>query len=461
MNSFMNPAFLLNIAKNYLSDVNRIWNYNSEQLRKYQDKSFRKIVKYAFTVPVYNKKFKEAGIRSDDIKSINAIGKLPIISKEDLKREYPNNITPPGSDKNNFYVVSTSGSTGSPVFLYYDRLALIKTLGGYIRALNAYGGNWNKSRIALLVDAKPGGIEHAAFRASIAPFLEKFLTLKNIELIHVGDKQEDILKRLNDFKPDFIGSDPAMLRKIACLKNDGHGKNINPKFMSSSGSMLDKYTKDYVEKAFGVRLYDIYGTTESGLMAFECLKSTNLHVNSDFVYMEFLDENNQPVPYGKPGHIVITRLFGQGTPILRYSGLGDRVIPIENDGSCGISSQMISHIEGRTADLVILPDGRKIAPFEVTTIPATVMKKLNTYKIKQFQIVQHKVDEIEVLVVIDEKLRKKGPPVEKILKEIKELFIEKTDKLVNITVNEVDELEKDLRSDYVKLLISKVNHISM
>ena len=56
MNSFMNPAFLINIAKNYLSDINRIWNFNSEQLKKYQDKSFRKIVKYAYTVPLYNKK---------------------------------------------------------------------------------------------------------------------------------------------------------------------------------------------------------------------------------------------------------------------------------------------------------------------------------------------------------------------------------------------------------------------
>jgi len=457
MSSFMNPAFLFNIAKNYLSDVNRIWNFNSKQLRNYQDKCFRKVVKYAYTVPVYNKKFKEAGVRPDDIKSIDDICKLPVISKQELMDNYPDDIIPSGVNKNNLYLLSTSGSTGSPFFLYYDRLALIKALGGYIRVLNTYGGNWNKSRIALLVDAKPGGIEHAAFRASIASFLEKFLTLKNMIMIHVGDKEEDILKELNEFDPQFIGSDPAMLRKIACFKNEGLADNINPDFMSSSGGMLDKYTKDYVENAFGSNLYDLYAATEGGVLAFECLKRDKYHVNSDFVYMELLDDDNQPVPKGKPGHAVITRLFGQGTPILRYSGLGDRIKEIENDGDCGISSQMISHVEGRSIDLIILSNGKKIPPFELTTIPATVMKKLNTYKIKQFQIIQHKVDDIEVLVVIDEKERKKSPSADKILKEIKKLFIEKTENLAKITVSEVDELEKDVRSDYVKLLISKVN----
>lgn len=456
MNSFMNPAFLINIAKNYLSDINRIWNFNSEQLKKYQDKSFRKIVKYAYTVPLYNKKYKECNIRPDDIKGIDDIDKLPIITKDDLKRNYPNNITPKGIDKKNYFVLSTSGSTGSPVFFYYDRLALIKALGGYVRALNTYGKSWYKSRIALLVDVKPGSIDHAVFKASVIPFLEKFVSLKNIKLLHVGEKDEDLLKELNDFNPEFIGSDPAMLRKIASLKNEGLGKNINPSNMSSSGAMLDKYTKQYVEKAFGTKLYNMYGSTESGLLAFECLKSSNLHVNGDFVYMEFLDDKNKPVSYGKPGHVVITRLFGQGTPIVRYSGLGDMVIPIENKGDCSISSQMIEHIEGRTAELIVLPNGKKIAPFEFTDIPAAVMQKLNTYKIKQFQIIQHKVDEIEVLIVIEDRLRNTGPSVEKILKEIKKLFIEKTDELANITINEVDELEKDVRSDYVKLLISKV-----
>jgi phenylacetate-coenzyme A ligase PaaK-like adenylate-forming protein len=193
-----------------------------------------------------------------------------------------------------------------------------------------------------------------------------------------------------------------------------------------------------------------------GVVAFECHKGGSYHVNSDFVFVEFLDDENKSVLYGKPGNIVVTRLYGKATPIIRYSGLEDLVTPIKSKQDCGITSQMIGYIEGRKMDLVILPDGRNIAPFHVTTIPAIAMEKLNTFKIKQFQIIQHKVNEIEVLVIIDEKERNIGPSVETIFKEIKKLFKEKTSKEVNIIINEVDEIEKDVRSDHVKLLISKV-----
>lgn len=455
MDPFFNPVFLGRVLSSYLFDVDRVWKMNNKQMKKYQDREFRRIVNYAYTVPMYHKKYRACGVHPQDIRGIDDIEKLPFITKNDLRENYPDNIIPNGFDKKNGFLISTSGSTGKPVFVYYDLLSAIKSLECFVRGLKAYGGNWRKTRIVLIVDISPGSAEHAVFTKSALTLLKKFITLENIKYLHIGEKPEVILKEVNEFNPEFLGSYPEMLRSLAFLKKSGYGKDITPKYVLSSGAMLDSYTKNYVEDAFGTRVLDYYGTTEAGPLAFECLEG-NYHIHSDFVNLEFLDDDNKPVAYGEPGHTIVTKLYGQGTPIIRYTGIDDIAIPIDDKCSCGINTQIIRKIEGRSTDLILLPSGKTLSPLSITGIPAKVMEDLNTYKIEQFQIIQHKVDEIEVLIVINKKTRNVGPPVEKILSELRKKFQEKIGPDVKIFVKEVEEIYKNKPSDKVKVVISKV-----
>ncbi|MCD6481080.1 MAG: phenylacetate--CoA ligase family protein, partial [Thermoplasmata archaeon] len=57
----------------------------------------------------------------------------------------------------------------------------------------------------------------------------------------------------------------------------------------------------------------------------------------DMVHLEFLDEDMKPVKYGEPGRIIVTKLYGTATPIIRYDGLNDFVIPLANKCTCGIN----------------------------------------------------------------------------------------------------------------------------
>jgi len=456
MNPFLNPIFLCRILKGHLIDVNRIWRIDINELRRYQDKAIRKIVKYAYTVPLYHKKYKECNVHPDDIRGVKDIQKLPLISKEDIRDNYPDGIVPKGYNKEQDFLLSTSGSTGKALFIYCDLYTVIRYTEGFVRVLKAYGGNWRKSKIILIIDMKPGSIEHAAFTSSISPFIKRFVPMNNLKYLHVGEKSEDLIRQINEFKPEFLGSDPPVLMKMAVLKNQGFGKDIKLNALFSAGSMLDRYTRLYVEKAFNAKILDTYGTTEAGPVAFENLDGEGYHVNSDFAYLEFLDDEQKSVPYGKTGHLAITRLYGKGTPIVRYTGLEDLVTPIEPRTINGMTTDMIKYIGGRSLELIHVPDGRMISPFHVTTIPASVMNDFNSYKIKQFQIIQHKVDKIEVKVVIDENLRNIGPSVKKIIDEIKKRFKEATSEDVEIIVTEVDEIEKDVRLDLVRLIVSKV-----
>ena len=131
------------------------------------------------------------------------------------------------------------------------------------------------------------------------------------------------------------------------------------------------------------------------------------------------------------------------------------------DASCGFTStQMIKNISGRSMEMIRLPNGKKIAPFHITTIPASIMDDYDTYKIKQFQIIQHKINEVEVLVVIDDFLRDKGPSVKVLLDEMFNRFSKKLGSEVKVIVRETKSIPKDKKSNLVKVIVSKINEKS-
>ena len=112
MNHFFNPIFLSWVLKSYLIDIDRLRKLNENELREHQNKCLKNIVKYAYSVQLYHEKYKKAGIHPSDIKGIEDIEKLPIVTKEDIKSYYPDGIISPRTQKKQLLKISTSGTTG-------------------------------------------------------------------------------------------------------------------------------------------------------------------------------------------------------------------------------------------------------------------------------------------------------------------------------------------------------------
>jgi len=433
VNDVINPIFLVRLLKDYLTDVGRIWR-EEEKIEKYRNKCFRKIVRYAYSVPIYRKKYKEAGIHPDDIKSI------------DLRKNFPDGIVPTGFDTKHAYLISTSGSTGQPVSIYVDTYTIIKALLGFIRELRECGVNWRKTKMTVIADITPHAVEEAYLCGSVMPYLKKFFSFKNMQVLHVGENPEILIKKIDDFQPEFLGGYPGVMRALAVLKRKGFGKNIHPKVMASSGAVLDDYTRKYIEDAFNAKIFDAYGSTEAGPVAFECKKGC-YHIHSDLVHLEFIDDNGNYVENGKPGHVVVTKLYGRGTPIIRYTGMNDFIIPLDDTCDCGIHTSLLGRVGGRKADSIVLRDGKIIPPSAITGIPGKIMHEFGTDKIQQFQIIQRDFDLIEILIVVDEGLRHVGPSVDKIFQELKKRYQEKFGNGVEVLVKEVREIKKSGQVD--------------
>ena len=453
MNSVYNPLFISKILKTYLVDIDRLKKLNAEKLRKYQDRHLKKMIKFAYTVPLYHDKYKKAHIHPGDIKGIKDIKKLPVVSKEDIKKYYPNGIISSGTSKDKLIEVSTSGTTGKSLSIFVDTFDIVMGLFGYIRAIKEYGINWRKDRLTIIGDFAPNTAESGYIYKWLQPRLNFDFLFKNIQWLDTNDDPKSIIDKINKFKPDFIGGYVGMLGHLALLKEKGLGKDISPKYIASTGGVLDKYLRQFIENTFDAHLFDTYGTTETGPIAFECNQG-GYHVMSDLMYLEFL-KNGEPVQSGEPGKLIITKLYGGGTPIIRYDAINDIVAPSYDKCNCHLSGDLIEKIYGREDLSLLLPGGIELLPSSFAEIYSKVFYELKTNKIKDTHIIQHSLSKIEIQIVIDEKLRNEGPTVEQIFSLIRTGFQEKVGPDVKITIKEVKKLEKRVARIVSKLDKSK------
>jgi len=320
---------------------------------------------------------------------------------------------------------------------------MLPAIGISVREQRAFHINWRTARIAHLGNFNPFKVDEI-YEKNIQNHLKTFFSFKNYLSMNASDPINDIVKRLEEFKPDVIISYPAIFQELAYLKTKGHGQHIRPKMLNVGGEMLDAYTKWYVETAFGCNMYNVYASCEAGAnIAFECTER-NWHVHSDFFHIEAVDENNEPVSPGERGRIVLTRLWNGATPIIRYTGMDDWVtLSSGRTCGCGLHSPIFEKpVEGRIKFNIVLPNGTVYPPSTFLFI-TSVLIDYKTFKVRRYQIIQKALNDIEILLVIDNDLRHQGPPVEQIMNGIKKVYEEKVGPEVNITVRETDAIPDD------------------
>ncbi len=461
MSILPDPIFLCNLAK-YNLGVNRPWKLSYEEMDVYRSKSLKKMIRYASEVPLYKDKFENANLNPSEIKDINDVKKLPIVTKQDLRNYKVPGTLHPNFNKDKAYKVDTSGSTGEPVSIYKDMSMIAAELTTMLRMFKSYNLDVRNSKTSNIGDfSLPDSYDEECLQKGAYEKLGFLSPVRkgSMQSLFAGEDVSKIMKKLEAYEPDLIVGYPGTLIGLMVLKAEGKGENLNPKYVVSSGGVLDKYTKKRIEDLFDTRVLDLYAATESGTVGFECLNG-NYHIQSDYVNIEAIDEKENRVPAGEHGHIVITRLYGKGTPILRYTGMNDYVTLLDEKCDCGMHTPLIKKVEGRSADSIVLPNGRIFPAATFTLIPGEVAQDFGVDIIQRFQIIQHKKEELKILIVINEKERDKVKSVDKVLEEIKNRYQKIVGKEVNINIIEVDKVEKDKRSEDSKssIVLSYVEH---
>jgi phenylacetate-coenzyme A ligase PaaK-like adenylate-forming protein len=219
---------------------------------------------------------------------------------------------------------------------------------------------------------------------------------------------------------------------------------IHPKVIASTGDVLDPKLKSYIEQAFSTTVFEVYGATETGPIAFQPPRKNKYKIMSDFLLLEVLNQKGEISTSKEPGHMIVTKLYAGGTPIIRYNALNDIISPYFSTGEKNsIFPNQIHRIYGRDTIRLFRDDGKVLLGSSLTTVFSRLLYKLETSKIRDLKVVQKSLDEINVYFVVDNKRRNQGVSIDKICIELAKGFTEVFGSSVEVNFKEVQTVSKD------------------
>jgi phenylacetate-CoA ligase len=203
-----------------------------------------------------------------------------------------------------------------------------------------------------------------------------------------------------------------------------------------TGETLYPFQREFLEEAYQARVVNEYGCTESGVLAFPCPEEDRLHISADNVLLEFLVDD-RPARAGETAQVVLTDLYSADAPLIRYR-LGD-VVVTDSGGPCpcGRGLPTIERIEGRTSQMIQLPDGRQVHS-EVFSYISDTFAQIDS-GIESFRVRQTRDDAFVLQLVAPHSLE--GPTLETLSALARRVLGES----VSVDVEQIDELPRDPR----------------
>ena len=321
---------------------------------------------------------------------------LPILTKKNLQQPLQHRLSN-NYPENKVFVNKTSGSSGDPFIFAKDKYAHAITWASIIYRFGWFGIDFNSS-----YQARFYGIP-LDFFGNKKERLKDFLSHRyRFTIFNLSDEiLEKVLQKFRNKKFDYINgytSSIVLFAKFLQSKNIIL-KEICPtlKVCMVTSEMLFEDDKILLENQFGIPIVNEYGASELDLIAFQ---NTNgeWQVNSETLFIEILDDENNVLPYGQEGRIVITSLFNKAHPFIRYD-IGD--IGILDEKST-IQKPILKQLIGRTNDVAILPSGKKSPGLTFYYVTKSIIE--DDGNVKEFIIKQTKIDTFEIDYVSETEL---------------------------------------------------------
>ncbi|HRL70951.1 MAG TPA: phenylacetate--CoA ligase family protein [Flavobacterium sp.] len=356
---------------------------------------------------------------------------LPILNKTNLQSPLLERLSK-GYSQKDIFLNKTSGSSGTPFIFAKDNYCHALTWASIIYRFGWYGIDFNNSYQARFYGIPMDFIGNKKER------FKDFLSHRfRFPIFDLSDEVlEGFLNHFRIKKFDYInGYTSSIVLFAKFLQN----KNIvltticpTLKVCMVTSEMLFEEDKILLQKQLGVPIINEYGASELDLIAFENPQN-EWQVNSETLFVEILDENNQAVPNGTEGRIVITSLCNKAHPFIRYD-IGD--IGILDEKST-LQKPILKKLIGRTNDIAVLPSGKKSPGLTFYYITKTIIE--DDGNVKEFVIKQTKIDTFEVEYVSETELNL--VQIQKIEKAI-EIYLEPN---LNFTFIQKNTLERSAR----------------
>jgi phenylacetate-CoA ligase len=327
-------------------------NMSRDELVASQEKRLKALLNRAWDhVPFYRRIWKDHGFSPEQVKSVDDIIKIPFISKKDIAdsmAQYP----PFGDYQGDFHAVRIQASTGStgkpkPIFHTIDDWDNITSL--WARRLRAQGiGLKDIVQIAF------------AYTLFIVGFTSTEGVMKTGAIVvptgsGAVTPSERQLQIAHDWGVTVFGCTGSYMLHLADVaKKMGFDpiKDFKIRVSFHTAEALTEEMRVDIERLWGCKAYNNYGSVETGAPTFECGRQNGLHISEDAYIFEVIDSSSgMPVPDGEEGELVVTTLFKEAAPLIRYR-IGDITAFVKGACGCGRTFRRMGSIRGRVDDML-------------------------------------------------------------------------------------------------------------
>jgi len=337
---------------------------NRQEIEQLHEEGLQKALRHAGkSSPFYRSLFERAGLTPEEIKSRADFARLPFTTKKDLREAYPYGMAAVSLDQI-LRIHASSGTTGKPIVAGYTRFDLEWWSGAVARICAMAGVSENDiAQVSFGYGLFTGGfgLHYGLERlgATVVPFS--------------SGNTERQLSLMKDFQTTVLVSTPSfalyMAETALSLGYDPHAFKLRIGLFG--GEPCSEAMREEIEEKWGLRATVNYGLTEvvGPGVAGECPEKAGMHILEDIYYPEIIDpDSGETLPDGRTGELVLTPLFKEGFPVLRYR-TGDITRLLSGKCACGRTIRRMDYITGRSDDMIIIK-GVNVFPSQIEEVLA-------------------------------------------------------------------------------------------
>ena len=301
-------------------------------------------------------------VRADDLRHVDDWGRLPFLTKDDLRDAYPFGLACGGGEGYR-RVHMSSGTTGNPI-------------------LNPYTGadvaQWGDVMARCYVTAGVTAADVVQITPSFGLFTGGFGFHYGAErlgamVVPVGAGrtllQLQLMRDLGTTVLPAIATYPLRLIEVAREERFDLGA-LRLRVAILGSEMWSDELRALIERELGVTAYDIIGMTETGGpgLGIDCVARAGIHVWEDHYAVEIVDpRSGARVADGVEGELVVSTLTRAGLPLVRYRTHDLTRVLTRARCDCGRTMLRLDRLRGRTDDMVIYK-GVNFYPRQIETL---------------------------------------------------------------------------------------------
>ncbi|MBO5091396.1 MAG: phenylacetate--CoA ligase [Clostridia bacterium] len=349
-----------------------------EQIEKIQLERLQETVNRVYErVPAYRKKMDELGVKPSDIKELKDLAKLPFVTKQDMRDNYPFGLFAVPKDKL-VRIHASSGTTGKPTVVGYTQSDL-ETWTECVSRIACMGGATEK-------DVAQICFGYGMFTGALGLHygLEKIGAA--IVPSSTGNSQKQIMY-MQDFETSLLVATPSYalrLAEVALEMGVDPKKDLGVKIALVGSELLTDAMREEMHKFWGedILITSNYGMSElmgPGVSG-ECLEHCGMHINEDYFIPEIIDpKTGEVLPVGEQGELVITCIKKEGLPLIRYR-TKDITRLFYEKCKCGRTFCRMENLSGRSDDMLKIR-GVNVFPSQIEEVVLSVSELGPHYEI--------------------------------------------------------------------------------